>query len=878
MTQLLFFDTFSHEDTDLYLDIVQFPTSVVVEEVRVIPLGSKVHVNFPGGMNMRLGATLPGKFNLELFVNDLTRRSSTFSSIGVLAYDHHGQICLSTVNRRVPTDGLVLRGHYNAVTLAVYGTPATPEQLAMMTTAVEPEAPPQPQPPPAASSKPAVTHSSNRRKEWGGSWPPPVSDSAARGNEADHYKGPPPPPRKEWPPSENGQRDEYFDPHHLPPPRHSSMHRHPSSSAGRPRSPQRESRSRTRSPSRRHSSNRRSVTPKSPPAPPPLPPSKNGYASPTEKKEDAPILDDVSDISDGDIPEDEEMPAAVAAESIGGAEPENDDDKKSVCQDDHEVNKFIISDHSKLPSKETLDIPEDMEEISDEEADWSDDGDFLLLEPFISCDVEFGPDWTDPVTVYKPEEHSLQRPKYYMPFVDQTLPQPSDKVDESLLKLADPKVDAGTSDWVECLETVEANSVSLSDSLLATIRRGLSFDEALRHPVHTFKVRHLKSSLKFTKAVLLVNHNWSQRDMNAILDSLMTLLLKKGVADPLRMQCLLALNTAMDHINGMKAFAESSWPAKMVSFLATKRLTTRVKVGVAAVLQRLSMIESLNKMKESTSGDGLAIVKQIITIMKTSESSALTFLDNDKCGVAQSFLKDLFNGQLPVHLVHLIEGLKIEGRLSDALDVLEEMFGQLIKQTSGLFFLSAFPAEVERLFELVSDMETSRPFIEFVHYCLHALGKLDQLSYLCRANNHQRLLMESSEMLQAIKELYGMSFRDVGRKAIIHVSSLGEMLRPIISLVQHSGEVDEENQQRKDMKKSAIRGYACEILLLVVRLSDEVEYLHYFGDELLSLGKSDENSKLFELSTWLQWQSSSSTRLWAVDSVKVSHISTTIRF
>ena len=57
------------------------------------------------------------------------------------------------------------------------------------------------------------------------------------------------------------------------------------------------------------------------------------------------------------------------------------------------------------------------------------------------------------------------------------------------------------------------------------------------------------------------------------------------------------------------------------------------------------------------------------------------------------------------------------------------------------------------------------------------------------------------------------------------------------------------------MKKSAIRGYACEILLMVVRLSDQIDYLYFYSDELLTIGKSDENSKLFELTSWLQWMS-----------------------
>ena len=75
--QLLFFDTFSHEVPAagsaagdlLNLDLVQFPSPVCVREVRIVPLGAKVHSNLPGGA--RMGATNPAKFELELFVNNL---------------------------------------------------------------------------------------------------------------------------------------------------------------------------------------------------------------------------------------------------------------------------------------------------------------------------------------------------------------------------------------------------------------------------------------------------------------------------------------------------------------------------------------------------------------------------------------------------------------------------------------------------------------------------------------------------------------------------------------------------------------------------------------------------------------------------------------
>ena len=125
--QLLFFDTFSHDTaslSDLNLDLVQFPSPVTVREVRIIPLGARVSANFPGGV--RLGATNPTKFDLEFFVNNLRAPgASTFESLGVLQYNQNGTISM-VCNTNLATDGLVLRGRYAAITLAVYGQVAEP--------------------------------------------------------------------------------------------------------------------------------------------------------------------------------------------------------------------------------------------------------------------------------------------------------------------------------------------------------------------------------------------------------------------------------------------------------------------------------------------------------------------------------------------------------------------------------------------------------------------------------------------------------------------------------------------------------------------------------------------------------------------------------
>ncbi|KAK0158430.1 hypothetical protein PV328_009433 [Microctonus aethiopoides] len=120
--ELLFFDTFSHDiSEELNLDLVQFPKPVYISEVRIIPLGARVQADFPGGV--RLGATNPSQFEIEFFVNDLSKPgASTFESLGGLEYKQNVHIQLECERKQIPTDGLVLRGWYTTITLAVYGS------------------------------------------------------------------------------------------------------------------------------------------------------------------------------------------------------------------------------------------------------------------------------------------------------------------------------------------------------------------------------------------------------------------------------------------------------------------------------------------------------------------------------------------------------------------------------------------------------------------------------------------------------------------------------------------------------------------------------------------------------------------------------------
>lgn len=56
-------------------------------------------------------------------MNDLSKPgASTFEFLGSLEYKQNIHIQLECERKQIPTDGLVLRGWYTTITLAVYGT------------------------------------------------------------------------------------------------------------------------------------------------------------------------------------------------------------------------------------------------------------------------------------------------------------------------------------------------------------------------------------------------------------------------------------------------------------------------------------------------------------------------------------------------------------------------------------------------------------------------------------------------------------------------------------------------------------------------------------------------------------------------------------
>nr|XP_015213306.1 PREDICTED: protein virilizer homolog [Lepisosteus oculatus] len=168
--ELLFLDTFKHQSAEFTnVDVVRFPYGVLITEVRVIPPGIKAHSTLPD--SRLFGETSPHAFQLDLFFNNVAKPSApVFDRLGSLEYDENKSIVFRP-SGKVNTDGLVLRGWYTSLTLAVYGT----AERALGHERDSPPPPPPPPPPPQqqAGLKRSAKHDWDKEDQYNGSPPRP---------------------------------------------------------------------------------------------------------------------------------------------------------------------------------------------------------------------------------------------------------------------------------------------------------------------------------------------------------------------------------------------------------------------------------------------------------------------------------------------------------------------------------------------------------------------------------------------------------------------------------------------------------------------------------------------------------------------------------
>uniref|UniRef100_A0A8D3DQC3 Vir like m6A methyltransferase associated n=1 Tax=Scophthalmus maximus TaxID=52904 RepID=A0A8D3DQC3_SCOMX len=202
---------------------------------------------------------------------------------------------------------------------------------------------------------------------------------------------------------------------------------------------------------------------------------------------------------------------------------------------------------------------------------------------------------------------------------------------------------------------------------------------------------------------------------------------------------------------------------------------------------------------------------------------------------------------------------------------IRELLRFLSLTQSGLLFLLAQPTPTNLLLRLLASMAeaegeestfsggegalTGPSFGEegfgvWLMQALHALqGVSELMCHVATGGDGGAGLEEgdNAEVLGLLHALYLMTFTQTGRSAVAHVCSLDNNLSCLVTLLQH------HSKDGQGYSSSVTYNYACMLVLLVVQSSNELRMMEQFASPLLALAKADDtNAKLQELSKWLE--------------------------
>ncbi|XP_029958264.1 protein virilizer homolog isoform X3 [Salarias fasciatus] len=868
-TELLFLDTFKHQSAELTnVDVVRFPCGVLVTEVRVIPPGIKAHSNLPDSRGF--GETSPHAFQLELFFNNLTKPNSpTFHRLGSLEYDENKSIVFRPSSGKINTDGLVLRGWYTTLTVAVYGTAERSHGHSQ-------ESPPPPPPPP-----PQQPSGLKRivKQEW---------------EKDDQYNGSPPRPAPRGPRTPPG-----------PPPPDDDDEEQVQMTVGAVKE----------EPSEGRDDYLEAVSPeRSLPADETYSDAEQEDEGDEEEEEDEQEEEEDAR-TEGSVPEEEE-------EEEEEEEDEGDDGYEQISSDEDDLGNGGFN----LPSFDMDYTPEDLASVPPVQYDPYE----RELRPLLYFTPPYKTRFDTQLEKASAEEPrdaggtegaAGGEEAEAVSQLKELLSSIGDDRDAHWVAALEEAPGLLTKGLAHLIKQGEGETEEPLEVLVKWTLQALSMDVALKQPI-ALNLRQLKAGAKLASYLAECPQSLTVLLRDGALSALLELLHRDHVSSTLKLSILKALDALISAPAGVEAFlhsgdSEKSGYQRLVQ-LFLREETVRVITAANAILQKSHMYEVLIDLQQTAATWSEPQQEE----MEDAESPMEEDLSLNSSPVSEGELDRM--AEVLEELHHLLETAphcmvqppgkafpttaRITGpqerdnpyptlyRYMHARRFLEsttavlsvaaaaghlgvtqavrELLRFLSATQSGLLFLLAQPTPTNLLLRLLasvadSDGEEStftrgeagltgpgfgeEGFGAWLMQALHALQGISELMSHVAAGGEGGAGLEEgdvAEVLAMLHAIYLMTFTQTGRSAVAHVFSQENNLSCLVTLLQHHSK---EGQDEAKARKAVTYNYACMLVLLVVQTSNELRMMEQYAAPLLTLAKADDtNAKLQELCKWLE--------------------------
>ncbi|XP_050986920.1 protein virilizer homolog [Labeo rohita] len=906
--ELLFLDTFKHQSAELTnVDVVRFPYGVLITEVRVIPPGIKAHSNLPD--SRAFGETAPHAFQLDLFFNNVSKPNApVFDRLGSLEYDENKSIIFRP-NGKVNTDGLVLRGWYTCLTLAVYGTAERPHSH-------ERDSPPPPPPPlpqqQQLGSKRIIKPEWENEEQFNGSPPRPQP----RGPRTP--PGPPPPDDddEEALPApgqcpvkvENTEQgDDYLE----------------------PVSPERGS----------------------------LPADEN-YSDAEQEDDEGPADDEEDeDVQSEGSEADEDEEEDEVGDEVTDEDGEGDDGYEQISSDEEDLESGAF----KLPAFDLDYTPEDLASLPTVQYDPY-ERELRPLQHFTPPHLtryeaelkrlktvdtqDSSSSWVESAAKLSElleawgEGQGAERGAGWVTALEE--------IPAFLLK------------GISCLSIKDPDG--MSDKLRQLVDwscEALNLDFALAQPI-ALNLRQLKAGTKLASALAdcgaLAVQNLLEK---GIVGSLLGLLFAEHVSSTLKLNVLRSLDSIISEPQGIEALLRdrhhdndgtSGYQRLLDLFLLDQ--TVRVATAGAAILHKGHFYEVLTDLqrtasvwaerhptvgevgeregsesereagerdRESTEREGDERERETPEVERESPMDIDTLLESASLSEGdlerlQGLLEELLHlletaphcmVQPPgkafptsaritgpperddpyptlyryMHACHLLESLAVVLSYpatcahTGVLQAVRELMRFLSQSQQGLLFLLSQHETINLLLRLLTPLTHLTPPSHLAPltplsegegedataggegsmddgFWVWLMQTLHALQGVAELNGAELEDGDNPDVLATLHSLYLISFSSTGRNAVAHAFSLDNNLSCLVNLVEFHAK---EGQGEGKARKSVTYNYACMLALLVIQTSSDLRMMEHYAAPLLTVCKADENNaKLQELSKWLE--------------------------
>jgi hypothetical protein len=649
----------------------------------------------------------------------------------------------------------------------------------------------------------------------------------------------------------------------------------------------------------------------------------------------------VSDISEGDIPElpevedeEEEMEEAPAMEMAADIiEPTTvTTNLRVTTTNGHDGGQETFPQSTALGTTTTTTVStfltarsaiarEDIEEISDEEAEWSDDVETAGYSDFEPMEITGGeamennmvrifdiPEMGDPrplAALCSPIETMFDRVSCGKVVVNRVVSEPgstetaertkeSPSLPELLARLSSFSEEDNNRSSIDerWVDTVESLTVILQEELrlllpaqpgvtAALVRValiGLDCSLASAQPKPGYQIRHVKAGLRFLLEALGCDAAIFEALIGSgVQEQLLKLYQQRFMTMPTKLLVLRVMDRTLDRTCGIvRALGEpcsSSSPQErrpvyeQLLHLLQENNKTRIKFALMSTVNKFHLYEVLVKLAEVVADSTIDSLEETELLLRqlasayTSLNSTMShptrFLpcsqhwDLDQSAMVES-RRSYF---ALVDQVALVAGLvALVSRSSETvgsdliLTAIHDLLELWLGTEAGLLYLAAggkATSDLVRVLlarasdsldnsainksstddQLATTTSPARTMTAStvagfkLATMMQAVQQLDTLTAAVRAAA-ERTDLESRQVLEAVQVLYGLTFTGHGKRAVVHVLTMGRHMDAILALTRHS-----TPDGQKDMKKSAVRGYANELLLLAVRSTDNVEFL-----------------------------------------------------